>query len=227
MATLNIKPLTIEDLATAKMVDMVAYYNRLTGKAILKFQDRATAVRRCTELIEKQAAAKPIKQAEPPRIHKDAAPLVDPDATNFKKVAARNPLRQATGRDDPKPRPRSVSRDLNAVRAVMAERGITSPLSPMDMMASTLTAPPRKIQAVDSTRRRGPKPKWPLESRVELVQKTNPKRKGTLAYDEYEFYKDCKTVADYINYGGQLAYMNYDEKRGYIKIHQPAAKKAA
>ena len=221
MATLNVKPLTLADLKTAKMVDMVAFYNRLTGKAILKFQDRATAVARCTKLIEHPPTKAP---AEPPRVIKDTGPAIDPDANNYRKAANKNPLRQKLGKAEVENRPRSAKRDLTAVQTVMTERGVPSA---MEMMARTITAPPRKVQSVDQSRKRGPKPKWPLESLVVLVEKNNPKRKDTLAHEEYELYRNCRTVKDYVDFGGQLAYMNYDEKRGFIKIVAPTAKRSA
>lgn len=58
-----------------------------------------------------------------------------------------------------------------------------------------------------------------------LVQTTNPKRKDTRAHEEYEFYRTATTVAMYVDFGGQLAYLNYDVKRGFIKIVPPGAAK--
>jgi hypothetical protein len=219
MASLQIPTLTAAQVPTARGVDLVAFYNRMTGKSILKFQDRATAERRCLELIEKQVEGKPVKQAKADRkldVKPDAKPTPDVEKTYPQRVAAENPLRQKLGRTEKKPMPVQPKRQLNNVRAVLADRMVRSP---MELMTQTLTTPkPEPKPRSADGHKRGPKPKWPLDARIELVAKENPKRKGTIAYEEFEFYKQIKTVREYLNFGGQLAYMNYDQKRGYIKI---------
>lgn len=219
MASLQIPTLTADQVPTARGVDLVAFYNRTTGSSILKFQDRKTAERRCLELIEKQGAGKPVKQVKADRkldVKPDAKPTPDVEKTYPQRVAAENPLRQKLGRTEKKPMPVQPKRQLNNVRAVLADRMVRSP---MELMTQTLTTPkPEPKPRSADGHKRGPKPKWPLDARIELVAKENPKRKGTIAYEEFEFYKQIKTVREYLNFGGQLAYMNYDQKRGYIKI---------
>lgn len=52
---------TMEQIKSAKTSELVAYYNQLTGKSIKKFQDRATAEKRCAEETRNT-----IKQVLPP-----------------------------------------------------------------------------------------------------------------------------------------------------------------
>ncbi len=202
---IQIPDMTPDRVKQARTVDLVAFYNRKTGSNILKFADRATAERRCLEII---ANGKPA--VKPPK--------------NTRKF---DPTMEGKGAEraaQPKPQRVDPKKAHAAIRRTMAEIP-----SAMEMLARTVTSEkkPRASDAsADPHRRRGPAPKYPLDSKLE-VRVENPKRPGTTAYEEFEIYKVAKTVGDYVKFGGQLAYMNYDIKRGFVKVHPPVAAKSA
>lgn len=70
----------------------------------------------------------------------------------------------------------------------------------------------------DGPGRPGAAPKYPLTATITVVAKENPKRPGSKAHKEFEFYKKAKTVGDYVKMGGTLSYLNYDAKAGFIKV---------
>jgi len=57
-----------------------------------------------------------------------------------------------------------------------------------------------------------------VDGKITLIEKENPKRKGSSAYKRYELYKKHKTVAGYLDAGGKRSSLRYDEKHGYIKL---------
>jgi len=90
---------------------------------------------------------------------------------------------------------------------------------PMTQMADVLNGKAPKLpKKPGSAAKRGAPSKYPLTAKILVVAESNPKRSGTLAYEEFELYKKAKTVGDYVKMGGQLAYLNYDAKRKFIKI---------
>lgn len=56
------------------------------------------------------------------------------------------------------------------------------------------------------------------DGKIALLEKDNPKRKGSRAFKRYELYRKHKSVADYIKAGGKRSSLRYDEKHGYIKL---------
>lgn len=56
------------------------------------------------------------------------------------------------------------------------------------------------------------------DGKIALVEKDNPKRKGSRAHKRYELYRKHKTVASYLKAGGKRSSLRYDEKHGYIKL---------
>lgn len=56
------------------------------------------------------------------------------------------------------------------------------------------------------------------DGKIALVEKDNPKRKGSRAHKRYELYRKHKTVAGYLKAGGKRSSLRYDEKHGYIKL---------
>lgn len=56
-----------------------------------------------------------------------------------------------------------------------------------------------------------------VDGKITLLEKTNPKRKGSKAYKRYELYKKHKTIAGYLDGGGKRSTLRYDEKHGFIK----------
>ena len=57
---------------------------------------------------------------------------------------------------------------------------------------------------------------------IKLVQNTNPKRAGTLAFQRYALYRDGMTVAEYVAAGGRTGDVNHDATEGYITLELPA-----
>lgn len=76
----------------------------------------------------------------------------------------------------------------------------------------------KKVKVATEGGKRGAPTKFPLEAKITVLEKTNPKREGKRSFDEYELYKTCKTVGAYIDAGGTPGYLNYDVERGYIKV---------
>lgn len=56
-----------------------------------------------------------------------------------------------------------------------------------------------------------------VDGKITLLEKTNPKRKGSKAYKRYELYTKHKTIAKYLDAGGKRSSLRYDEKHGFIK----------
>lgn len=54
--------------------------------------------------------------------------------------------------------------------------------------------------------------------KITLVEKKNPKKPSSGAFHQYEKYKTCKTVGDFLDAGGTSADLNYDSKKGFIKV---------
>lgn len=69
-------------------------------------------------------------------------------------------------------------------------------------------AKPAKAEKADKTDTR----------KITLTTKENPKREGSKAYETFELYKKAKTVQDFLNAGGKMADIKYDEKAGHIKL---------
>lgn len=46
----------------------------------------------------------------------------------------------------------------------------------------------------------------------------NPKRAGTKAFDKFERYSRCKTVAEFVADGGKLTTLAWDTGHGFIKV---------
>lgn len=56
------------------------------------------------------------------------------------------------------------------------------------------------------------------DGKITLIEKDNPKRKGSRAHKRYELYRRNKSVAAYLKAGGKRSSLRYDEKHGYIKL---------
>jgi len=56
------------------------------------------------------------------------------------------------------------------------------------------------------------------DGKITLIEKDNPKRKGSRAHKRYELYRRNKSIADYLKAGGKRSTLRYDEKHGYIKL---------
>jgi len=56
-----------------------------------------------------------------------------------------------------------------------------------------------------------------VDGKITLLEKTNPKRKGSKAYKRYELYKKHKNIAAYLDAGGKRSTLRYDEKHKFIK----------
>ena len=54
--------------------------------------------------------------------------------------------------------------------------------------------------------------------KIQLVEKTNPKREGSAAHGKYALYKDGMTTEKFLEAGGTAADLAYDSKKGYIKL---------
>lgn len=53
---------------------------------------------------------------------------------------------------------------------------------------------------------------------IMIVAGENPKRKGTLAFNRFNLYRNGMTVGEYIAAGGRSGDVNYDVAAGYITI---------
>lgn len=58
----------------------------------------------------------------------------------------------------------------------------------------------------------------PDKRKITLLVKENPKREGTKAAKKWDLYKGCKTVQDYLDAGGALKTISYDQKKNLIKV---------
>lgn len=107
----------------------------------------------------------------------------------------------------------SASSPAEAAMKAIAKAATAHPIPTGDAERRPRKAPAKKAAGAKATTA-----KFPPTARIIVLAAKNPKRAGTLAFEEFEFYKKAKTVQAYVDMGGQLAYMNYDVKRGFIKI---------
>ena len=80
---------------------------------------------------------------------------------------------------------------------------------------------PKKDKKSEKKAKGAKKEKAPAEAdkrKITLLVKENPKREGTKAHKKWELYKGKKTVQDYLDAGGKLKTITYDEKKKLIKV---------
>lgn len=56
------------------------------------------------------------------------------------------------------------------------------------------------------------------KKKITLVEKNNPKREGSRAFEIYAKYKTCKTVGQFLDAGGTMADIRYDSQKGFIQV---------
>jgi hypothetical protein len=66
--------------------------------------------------------------------------------------------------------------------------------------------------------RPGRRSKFTPESTITLVAKENPKRPGSAAHTRFAFYRTGQTVQQFLDKGGWLADIRWDEKMGFIRV---------
>lgn len=54
--------------------------------------------------------------------------------------------------------------------------------------------------------------------KITLLSKENPKREGTASFDRFKLYKNGMTVGDYLDAGGTMGDIGWDQKQEYIKL---------
>jgi len=60
-----------------------------------------------------------------------------------------------------------------------------------------------------------------VEDDTKLVYKSNPKRKGFMAYDRYEVYSFAQTLAEYLDMSESKyakADLRFDNEKGYLEF---------
>jgi len=55
---------------------------------------------------------------------------------------------------------------------------------------------------------------------ITLLCDGNPKRKGSLAYQRFELYKDGMTVGEYVDAGGRTGDIHYDIAANLIEVSE-------
>lgn len=53
---------------------------------------------------------------------------------------------------------------------------------------------------------------------IKLLCDANPKRKGSLAHQRFELYKDDMTIGEYLDAGGRTGDIHYDIAAGLIEV---------
>lgn len=56
------------------------------------------------------------------------------------------------------------------------------------------------------------------KKKLVLLEKSNPKRAETRAFNIYGLYKTSKTVGDFLDAGGTMSDIRYDSEKGFIKV---------
>lgn len=84
--------------------------------------------------------------------------------------------------------------------------------------AAKSTKPTAKKEKGESTGRRGRAPAWPLETKIKVVAKENPKRAGSAAAKRFDLYKDNPTVGAFLAAGGTSGDLHWDSTHGHIEI---------
>lgn len=77
---------------------------------------------------------------------------------------------------------------------------------------------PAKAPKAEGTARRGRAPAWPLDAKIKVLAKTNPKREGTNAFEKFERYSRVKTVGEFLADGGASHTLHYDIAHNFIEI---------
>lgn len=56
------------------------------------------------------------------------------------------------------------------------------------------------------------------KKKLTLLEKNNPKRSGSRAFDIYGLYKTCKTVGAFLDAGGTMSDIRYDSGKNFIQV---------
>jgi hypothetical protein len=54
--------------------------------------------------------------------------------------------------------------------------------------------------------------------KITLLAKENPKREGTASFDRFKLYKTGMTIQQYLDAGGTMGDIAWDQKNEYIKL---------
>jgi len=84
--------------------------------------------------------------------------------------------------------------------------------------SAKVAKPAAKKEKGESTGRRGRAPAWPLDTKIKVVAKENPKRAGSAAAKRFDLYKDNNTVGTFLAAGGTSGDLHWDSTHGHIEI---------
>lgn len=177
------------DLASSSLADLVNIYNQYSSKKIKKFSDRATAIKRITDLM--------VQESEDMFAGEAAQPATDTQKESLrKKLANRNPSKEinqvvdAKGRKDKK-----IALNLTVTTTTGANMDIKEKSEKPTVRKNLFSG-----------------------KRILIVSKSNPRREGTEGYHNWEKYKPDMTYEDYRAAGGGQNHLAYDISKGYIKL---------
>lgn len=114
---------------------------------------------------------------------------------------------------------------IMAQREEMAEKAAEEKAEAMEEKKKKKAAKKvKKVKKVKKAKKmkkggKGKKSRGPrvVDGKITLLEKTNPKRKGSRAYKRYELYRKHKTIAKFLDAGGKASSLRYDERHKFIK----------
>jgi hypothetical protein len=177
------------DLASSSLADLVKIYNQYSSKKIKKFSDRATAIRRITDLM--------VQESEDMFAGEAAQPATDTQKESLrKKLANRNPSKEinqvveAKGRKDKK-----IALNLTVTTTTGANTN-----------TKEKTEKPKIRKNVFSGKK------------IFILKKSNPCKKGTIRFENWEKYRDGMSYEEYRSVASTLNHFRYDLSKGFIKL---------
>lgn len=208
---MNRTEVEVADLTTT---EIVAVYNSINPeKPVKKFQDRATAERRLSQLLSEE-------RMRVERGTDGAVAAYDDDPGEF--AGDEQPTEPRVGAE---PAPTTVSPGLARLRAhpkaevIRQETVAAQQAARAAVHAPTTPAPaPAAVPAPAPRRRGGPAAKHSDDATIVVLVTKNPKREGTACHGRFALYVPGMTVADYLVAGGTRADLRWDESQGFIRI---------
>jgi len=80
------------------------------------------------------------------------------------------------------------------------------------------TKAPKTAKPATEGGRKGRAPAWPLDAKIKVLAKENPKRAGSASFDRFALYSKNATVGDFLAAGGTSGDLHWDSEHEYISI---------
>ena len=110
----------------------------------------------------------------------------------------------------------SSKKQINA-KASLSTGSKVSKGAPAAKKAAAVKTPKAAKPATEGGRK-GRAPAWPLDTKIKVLAKENPKRAGSASFDRFALYSKNATVGDFLAAGGTSGDLHWDSEHEYISI---------